>query len=204
VSSLILGSIADPTVMTDLSSMKAESNSTLFVHFCRAEDSRQLLRIRRSQSLVGIQGLDSIHFINNLCMTDGAVLIWRAAYGRHGAHRTAEVKGKGGCVQGTQLGHLIGSIEDHLGHLDKREAKDGIYCRIWPACNKEGGWSPFAHKVRHMELERNREVRGDRCTTLLNNAAQNDWIMVRCAVDRGNGVGKSFRDCHEVMEIAHV
>ncbi len=137
-------------------------------------------------------------------MADGTVLIWGAAYGRQGAHCTAEVKGKGGGVQGTQLGHLIDSIEDHLGRLDELEAKDGIYHHIWPTCNKEGGWSPFECKVSHMELGRDREVCGDRCAALLNNAAQNDWTVVRRAVDRGNSVGKSFRDHREVMEIAHV
>ncbi len=134
----------------------------------------------------------------------GSAIIRKAADRRQGAHRAAEVKGKGRRVQGTQLSHLVGSIEDHPGCLNEREAKDGIDHYVGPTCHKEGRRMPFARKVRHVKLECNREVGGDGCTTLLDNTAQNNRVMVRRAEDGGNGVGECLCNGRVVMEVASV
>ena len=46
----------------------------------------------------------------------------------------------------------------------------------------------FMCQVRHVELECDAEVGGDRCTTLLDDPAQNDRVVVSRAEDSGNSV----------------
>ncbi len=55
-----------------------------------------------------------------------------------------------------------------------------------------------------MELECDGEVGGDRCTTLLDNPAQNDWVVVSRAEDSGNGVGVCPGNGCLVMQVAGV
>jgi hypothetical protein len=47
-------------------------------------------------------------------------------------------------------------------------------------------------RVWHVELECDGEVGGDRCTTLLDNPAQNDRVVVSRTEDSGNSVGDAF------------
>jgi hypothetical protein len=47
---------------------------------------------------------------------------------------------------------------------------------------------PSTRQVWHVELECDGEVGGDACTTLLDNPAQNDRVVVSRAEDSGNSV----------------
>jgi hypothetical protein len=62
----------------------------------------------------------------------------------------------------------------------------------------------FTSQVWHVELECDGEVGGDRCTTLLDNPAQNDWVVVSRAEDSGNGVGVCPGNGCLVMQVAGV
>ena len=62
----------------------------------------------------------------------------------------------------------------------------------------------LARQVWHVELEGDGEVGGDRCTTLLDNPAQNDWVVISRAEDSGNGVGVCPGDGCVVMQVAGV
>ena len=62
----------------------------------------------------------------------------------------------------------------------------------------------LARQVWHVELEGDGEVGGDRCTTLLYNPAQNDWVVISRAEDSGNGVGVCPGDGCVVMQVAGV
>ena len=55
-----------------------------------------------------------------------------------------------------------------------------------------------------MELECDGEVSGDRCTTLLDNPAQNDRVVVSRAENSGNSVGECLCDGLVVMKVAGV
>jgi hypothetical protein len=64
---------------------------------------------------------------------------------------------KRGAIKSTEVSHLIGGVDNHVGLLDERETKDGINGDIGSGCNAEGGGSSLACEIWHMKLKTNGE-----------------------------------------------
>ena len=146
-----------------------------------------------------VDGENAIHTGNDGRIASRRIVIGKSANGRLRAHCTAKVNGEGWGFQGVHVSHVISSVDDHPCCLDEREAEDAVYGDVRPTCHEKGGVGSLPGEIGHVELERHRELGCDGGTSLLDNAAQNDGVMIGCAVNRRDGMRECFCDCSEVI-----
>jgi hypothetical protein len=101
-----------------------------------------------------------------------------------------------------QFGHLVRSIDNHLGLLDEWQTKDGVDGDIASCCNKKACGVPLSGEVRKVEPECHRQFGGDGVAVMLDITTQRDGRVIRWTVDGHDGVRIVFGKSRKEMEVA--
>lgn len=165
-------------------------------------ETRGLLACVKSCSLCRKDPLDVLDLSDDVLIIGGICRCPLLVHGRHGAHRAAKVNRERRGIVGATLGDLVRGVDHHPSLGDEWQAQDDVDGDVASRCHDKACGVALAGQIREVELETHRQIRGNRFSPLLDDAAQcNRGVVVR-AVNRGNGMRVSLCNFRKEVKIA--